>query len=69
MEKMKKALDVLADGPPFPVSYNVHELSGTLLGVYDMHVSHNWLILFRFQSKHVIEVLRTGTHASINLTE
>ncbi len=69
MTKMKSALQALADGPPFPVSLKVHELEGALKGVFDLHVSHNWLILFRFQSKSVIELLRTGTHASINLTE
>lgn len=69
MTKMKSALSSLADGPPFPVSLKVHELEGDLQGVYDLHVSHNWLILFRYQKKDVIEILRTGTHASINLTE
>lgn len=69
MVKMKSALGALASGPPFPVSLKVHELEGALQGVYDLHVAHNWLILFRYQGKNVIEVLRTGTHASINLTE
>lgn len=68
MDNMQKALEALADGPPFPASFNVHALQGTLQNVYDMHVAHNWLILFRYESKNVIEVLRTGTHASINLT-
>ncbi len=69
MERMKKALHVLASGPPFPKLWNIHELQGDLAGVYDMHVSHNWLILFRYSDKNIIELLRTGTHASINLSK
>lgn len=69
MEQAKAALFVLAEGPPFPVKYGVHELQGSMQGVYDMHVTHNWLILFCYREKNVIEILRTGTHASINLTE
>lgn len=69
MEKMKKALGVLANGPPFPPSWKIHPLDGPLAGIYDMHVAHNWLILFCYREKNIIELLRTGTHASINLTD
>jgi len=69
MEKAKAGMRMLAEGPPFPAKYHVHELQGSMKGVWDMHIAHNWLILFRFQETKVIELLRTGTHASINLTE
>lgn len=69
MEKTKAGMRILAQGPPFPAKYRVHELQGAMKGIWDMHLSHNWLLLFRYRDVHVIELLRTGTHASINLTE
>lgn len=69
MEQAQTALIALAAGSPFPAKYGVHELQGSMKGVFDMHVSHNWLILFTYREKNVIELLRTGTHASINLTD
>jgi mRNA interferase YafQ len=69
MEKVKEALLILRKGPPFPAKYHVHELQGEMQGIFDMHVAHNWLILFAYTKENTIEILRTGTHASINLTE
>ena len=66
---MQTGLDALSAGPPFAAKYHVHELQGDLQGVWDFHVARNWLILFRYIDASTIELLRTGTHASIGLTE
>lgn len=69
MEKAKESMRMLAEGRPFQAKYRVHELQGSMKGVWDMHIAHNWLLLFRYRDAKVIELLRTGTHASINVSE
>ena len=60
-------LEALQKGQPFPARYKIHPLHGELGGIWDAHIVHNWVILFRFVGDSTIELLRTGTHASVGL--
>ena len=68
MQALTEFLDCLRRGHPFPEKYQVHELHGELEGVWDGHVRQNWVVLFRYRKKGIIELSRTGTHASLGIS-
>lgn len=68
LQKLEEFFLELQKGPPFPFRYQVHPLHGDMDGVWDAHITQNWVVFFRYNRKDVIELIRTGTHASLNLS-
>ena len=68
MRKLKSFLQELRKSPPFPEQYSVHPLQGDLQGVWDAHITQNWVVLFRRVQPGIIELLRTGTHGYLNIS-
>lgn len=68
MQKLEEFFLDFQKGPPFPHHYHVHPLTGDMSGIWDAHLSENWVILFRYRGKGTIELIRTGTHASLGLS-
>ena len=68
VRKLEAFLLELQKSPPYPDNYNIHPLQGNLDGVWDAHVMHNWVVLFRPLQPGAIELLQTGTHQYLGLS-
>ena len=68
MKKFSIFLQELRKSPPFPHQYEIHQLRGAMEGVWDAHITQNWVVLFRQPRDGVIELLRTGTHQYLGLS-
>ncbi len=55
------------ESPKLPEKYRTHPLKGSFAGTWDAHLAHNWVVLFRYLDTDTIELLRTGTHASVGI--
>lgn len=61
--KLDKAIEhvVLSDEKKIPQTYKDHALKGDLQGSRELHVSGDWLLLYRTDGRTVV-FMRTGTH-------
>ena len=64
MDKLKTAIDLLAQSAPLPPSYRDHALSDNWSGFRDLHVEPDWLLIYRAADGE-IQLARTGTHSDI----
>ena len=63
---MRTALNFLAEDGQVPQSYNPHILHGKWDGVWECHISPDWLLLYDInESISIIRLVRTGTHADM----
>lgn len=70
MDKIKKAIAILANNLPIPKSYRDHPLSNNFAGFRDIHIEPDWLLIYRkVDSKELPEgelyLELTGTHSDI----
>jgi mRNA interferase YafQ len=70
MDKMKKAIAILANDLPIPKSYKDHPLSNNFSGFRDIHIEPDWLLIYQKidsvefpEGKLYLEL--TGTHPDI----
>lgn len=47
-----------------PENARPHKLSGEYEGLWECHVGHDWLLVYRANNKEVL-LARTGTHADL----
>ena len=71
MEKLHKAIALLAQDLPLPASYQDHPLTGNFSSFRDIHIEPDWLLIY---SKHnattdypkgILHLELTGTHADL----
>lgn len=48
---------------PLPARYEAHLLTGSMEGIWDVHIRRNWVVLLRFH-RGTVRFLRMGTPAS-----
>lgn len=66
MEKLVKALSLLATGNPLPAQYKDHSLTGNLQDFRECHIEPDWLLIYQiFDDTLIISVTATGSHADL----
>ena len=63
---LQTVLEYLIIGEPLPPIYRNHKLSGQYKGLWECHISPDWLLIY--DTNHEIKLLtlvRTGTHSDL----
>ncbi|MBI4262024.1 type II toxin-antitoxin system YafQ family toxin [Candidatus Uhrbacteria bacterium] len=55
---------MLADNAPLPPNARPHKLSGEYEGLWECHIGHDWLLIYKVTDKEVL-LARTGTHMDL----
>ena len=64
LNKIKAAIELLAEEKQLPPSYRDHPLSGNWKGHRDCHIESDWLLIYRIIGND-IRLERTGTHSDL----
>ncbi len=63
MEKLQKAIFILASGEKLPEEYNDHLLIGNYKGYRECHIEPDWLLVYKISKNVLVLTLyRTGKH-------
>ncbi|MCQ2253347.1 MAG: type II toxin-antitoxin system YafQ family toxin [Bacteroidales bacterium] len=64
--KLKTVIELLAADGCLPAEYRPHILSGKYAGIWECHISSDWLLLWK-QNDNQLQLLMvdTGTHSDI----
>lgn len=66
INKLKRILDVLANGEALPKAANDHQLSGNLADFRECHIEPDWLLIYRLEKIDLILIAtETGSHSDI----
>ena len=66
IDLLRKALDYLVADGQVPSSFRPHILSGNWSGVWECHISPDWLLLYDLsESVKLVRLIRTGTHSDV----
>lgn len=66
LDSLQAALDELLSSGKMPEKYRPHILSGKWEGVWECHISSDWLLLYDVSDTiKLIRLVRTGTHSDI----
>jgi mRNA interferase YafQ len=64
--KLNLVISILISGEKLPTLYKNHSLSGRLKGLYECHITPDWLLIYsKKESIKLITLIRTGTHADL----
>jgi len=59
-------LELLCSGQPLPPKYLDHALKGDFKGHRELHITPDWLLVYKIKNKELIlELTRTGTHSDL----
>ncbi len=66
IDKITKAIKILASGDPLPSKYNDHPLSGDYEGKRECHIEPDWLLVYEiYESDLILYLFRNGTHSDL----
>ncbi|HHT95130.1 MAG TPA: type II toxin-antitoxin system YafQ family toxin [Clostridia bacterium] len=66
MDLLHEAISLLAKNTPLPEHYRDHALTGNLKGYRDLHITPDWLLIYKIKRKELILILsRTGSHSDL----
>ncbi|NLZ36728.1 MAG: type II toxin-antitoxin system YafQ family toxin [Clostridiales bacterium] len=66
IDKLKKAVTILASGEKLPDVYRDHALSGKYGEYRECHIEPDWLLIYKISENVLILTLyRTGTHSDL----
>jgi mRNA interferase YafQ len=66
IEKLDKAIELLATHGYLPPEYHDHPLAGEMKGLRECHVEPDWLLIYRIDHGILLLVLAaTGTHSDL----
>ncbi len=66
MNKLVKALALLAEGEPLPSNYRDHQLTGNLSDFRECHIESDWLLIYQiYDDILIISATATGSHADL----
>ena len=61
-----EVLDILSAEQPIPPKYIDHALKGDYKGNRELHITPDWLLIYKVKDKELIlELTRTGTHSDL----
>lgn len=65
-EKLNAVIQILITGIKLPDKYNEHRLKGNYSGLFECHISPDWLLIYlKDDSIKLITLIRTGTHSDL----
>jgi mRNA interferase YafQ len=64
MDKLRTVIELLQKGAVLPAKYNNHPLHGTLKGFMGLHITPDWVLVYRTDNEYVY-LQRIGTHSDI----
>ena len=65
-DKIEKAVEKLANEGKLPPSYKSHKLHGNLEGIWECHITPDWLMLWEQNDKKLtLLFLNNGTHSDL----
>lgn len=66
LDKLRRAVELLSNGQPLPVSLRDHALTGNFSGHRECHLAPDWLLIYQIcENVLVLELTRTGSHADL----
>ena len=66
IEEMRTVLNFLANDGQVPETYKPHVLSGKFKGIWECHISPDWLLMYDITNTiNLIRLVRTGTHSDL----
>ena len=66
MQKLKIVLEILKNGEKIPRVYKDHQLKGNMKEFRELHITPDWLLIYKRNEKEIILTLtRTGTHSDL----
>ena len=66
LELLQEAIHILAEYGELPARYKPHTLSGKYAGIWECHISPDWLLLWsKNEDELVLLLLETGTHSDL----
>ena len=66
MQKIETVLELLKNGEKLPRIYKDHQLKGNLKEFRELHITSDWLLIYKKNDKEIILTLtRTGTHSDL----
>ena len=61
-----EVLDILSARKHIPKKYLDHALKGDYIGYRELHITPDWLLIYKIKDKELIlELTRTGTHSDL----
>jgi len=64
IEKLLRAVAILAEGQTLPHEYKDHPLSGKYKGKRDCHIEPDWLLIYSIEDQELI-LYRSGNHSEL----
>lgn len=65
-EKLNQLIKLLLSGKKMPVHYKNYPLSGKFKGLFECHITPDWLLIYSKDKKiKLIKLIRTGTHSDL----
>lgn len=66
MELLHQAIELLVMNKTLPARYRDHALIGDYRGYRELHVTPDWLLIYKVERENLILVLtRTGSHSDL----
>ena len=66
MEKLKEVIKLLEDKGTLPPKYRPHKLSGNYEGIWECHITSDWLLMWQQDDAELILLfVSTGTHSDV----
>lgn len=66
LSKLEKVISILVEKGRLPQEYQPHILSGKLAGIWECHITSDWLLLWEQNNTDLILLmLDTGTHSDV----
>lgn len=65
-ELLHNVVEQLAQGKTLPEKHRDHELDGVWIGYRECHISPDWTLIYRFDTKLLaLTLARTGSHSDL----
>lgn len=66
IEEMRKVLNYLAHDGQVPASYVPHLLKGKYAGIWECHITPDWLLMYDItETIQLVRLVRTGSHSDL----
>jgi mRNA interferase YafQ len=64
--KLNQIIQLLFSGSELPVKHKNHLLKGNYKGLYECHITADWLLIYsKNETIRLITLIRTGTHSDL----
>jgi mRNA interferase YafQ len=65
LDKLKRIIEILANGEMLPETCRDHLLVGKFLGTRECHLDPNWLLIYAYNEPDELILIRLGSHADL----